>query len=207
MAYIGDIIISRILFDSDRFRTARQIAETISDHLSELNVAQFVSSISTIDIPTSTNKFDETCLAFMRLEDSRDHQIFVDKFNSRITFRGKKLIMRLSAEKPKGRCANYERYELAWTSYPRSAEPGTSSYQKSIVKAKITTRKDNDEPSRAKPEPSEEPYWSEGEEIADAGDSKEIKDKATIRLQAKKIHELADELIECQNERDELQGS
>ena len=66
MAHIGDIIISGILFDSDRFRTARHIAETISEYLSELKLINFFSSIRTIYIPTSTNKFDEMCLAFMR---------------------------------------------------------------------------------------------------------------------------------------------
>ena len=201
MAHIGDIIISRIVYDNDRFRTARHIAEMISEPLSELNLTNFFSSIRTIDIPTSTKTFHETCLAFIQLEDSRDHQMFVDKFNSRITFRGKKIIMRLSAEKPKGRCANYE---LAWTSYPRSAEPRTSNNQSSNVISKITMRRDNDEPSRAYSEPREEPYWSEGEDMADAGENKNIQDKATIRKQAKKLFKLADELKKCQSERDEL---
>ena len=106
MAHIGDIIISRNMFDGDRFRTAQLLATTIDDHEAKLNINRFISTIKTIDIPTSTNKFDATCLGFMRLADSRDHQTFVDKFNSRIEFKGKYLIMRLSQEHPKGRCAN-----------------------------------------------------------------------------------------------------
>ena len=59
--------------------------------------------------------------------------------------------------------------------------------------------KDNDEPSRAKSKSKDESNWSEGEETADADE-----DKATIRKETKKIFELADELIKCQDERDEL---
>ena len=93
---------------------------------------------------------------------------------------------------------------MAWTSYPRSAEPRTSFDISRNIKSKIKKRQDNNEPSRAKSEPREEPFWSDGEEMTDAGESKYIQDKATVRKQAKKLYELADNLSKCQIEIDEL---
>ena len=105
--------------------------------------------------------------------------------------------MRLSQEHPKGRCANYERYELAWSSYPRASE--TSIWNGQLINK---NNQDNYEPSRAKSKPKNESNWSEGEETADADE-----DKATVRKQTKKLLELADELIKCQGERVSCRGS
>ena len=66
--------------------------------------------------------YDETYLEFMGLANDREHQMFVDRFNEKIGFRGKTLILRVSSESPKGWSASYEMYELAWSSYPRNVE-------------------------------------------------------------------------------------
>ena len=123
MTEIGDIMISRIPFDGKRFKTAREIAMAMQRHLTEQRVDQFFSKPKTIDIPTSANTYDETCLAFMRLANERDHRMFVERFNAKIGFRGKTMILRLCCETPKGWSASYEKYELAWSSYPRDVEP------------------------------------------------------------------------------------
>ena len=123
MNFIGDIMISRIMYDSDRFKTAQGIAMAIREYMRNQKIDNFFSDVKTIDIPTSTNRYDKTCLAFMRLANERDHQNFVDRFNSKIEFRGKNLILRLCSEGPKGWSAMYERDELAWSSYPRTTEP------------------------------------------------------------------------------------
>ena len=54
-----------------------------------------------IDIPASTNHFQEHCVAFQRLVDPCDHQGFVNFFNYKLTFRGKKLVLRLALTLPK----------------------------------------------------------------------------------------------------------
>ena len=84
ISHIGDIIISRVMYDVDRLRMVFKITMTIKNYLAELNIVHFLSRIKKIDIPTSTNKYDSKCMAFMRSTNSLDHQMFFDRFNSRI---------------------------------------------------------------------------------------------------------------------------
>ena len=112
-APIGDIVVSRIIFAGDRFRTASQLASCIRNFLEENHVADFFSELILVDIPASTNRQDEQCLAFVRFDDPADHRLMVEKFNSRIDFRGKRLVLRSSCEAPRQMSEYYIQNELA----------------------------------------------------------------------------------------------
>ena len=44
MALIGDIVISRIIFDGKRFKTAKEIAMEIRNHLADQRVDHFLAA-------------------------------------------------------------------------------------------------------------------------------------------------------------------
>ena len=192
MSEIGDIMISRLPYDGKRFKTAKDIAMTIQSYLAEQRLDHFISKPKSIDIPTSANAFDETCMAFMRLDNDRDHQMFVEKFNARIGFRGKTMILRLCCEKPKGWSASYEKYELVWSSYPRDGEQQNDSQPNHEP---FRARQTKAETSRAEYCTRNSESWSDHE------------DEATVksREQATKVEYLTEELSKIKVQNKELE--
>ena len=73
-----EILITGISFDWDRFSTAGQLVETIEQYQEQNDLSRNYSEILLCDMPISTNHFDETCIAFLRLNDFRHHRDFID---------------------------------------------------------------------------------------------------------------------------------
>ena len=192
MSGIEDIVISRIPFDGDRFKPAKDIARAIKAYLAEQRIDHFISKPETIDIPTSANMQDKTCLVFMRMANDRDHQMFIDRFNARIGFRGKTLIMRLGCEKPKGWSAMYETYELAWSSYPRNGEPKHNNQSKHEP---FQARGIKFEARRGKNDAGVRELWSDDEDNS----------KTTCCEQAKKVEAVIRELSKINVRNKELE--
>lgn len=110
-----DIVISKIKFDGDRQKTAKCLAEQIQKFLAELELNKdWYGPLQLVDKPMSTNVFNETCVAFARFSNVLIHRDFVERFNSRILFRGSYLTLRLSSCAPKSLEKFYIFNNLAW---------------------------------------------------------------------------------------------
>ena len=82
-----DILVTGISFNGNRFTTASQLVTAVQQYLEQNDLSRMYSEILQCDIPMSTNHFDETCIAFLRLDDYRHHRDFIERLNARITFR------------------------------------------------------------------------------------------------------------------------
>ena len=112
---MNDIVIDKIVFDGDRKKTARELAERIKKFLAELHLSEdWYGPIYFIDIPLSTNIYFERCLAFMRFKNTLQHRDFVERFNGRIDFRGNRLTLKLSSQAPQKHEKYYLENNIAW---------------------------------------------------------------------------------------------
>ena len=109
-----EILITSVSFDGDRYRTAAELVEAIQEHLESNDMSHIYSPIIQCDIPMSTNPYDQTCIAFLRLQNTRHDRDFLERLNARILFHNQRVTLRLSREPPKPTPEFYLRHEVVW---------------------------------------------------------------------------------------------